>query len=406
MTKIEADRTTRADPRLILLIAVACGTVVANLYYGQPLLDVIGSDLGVSPGTAGLVVTASQIGYAAGLLLLVPLGDLLERRTLISRMLLVTAAGLALTALAPGFAVLAAGIAVVGVSSVVAQILVPFASSLAADDERGRVVGRVMSGLLLGILLARTISGFLAELGSWRLVYALAAVAMVVLSGVLRRFLPTTEPPEALPYPTLLRSVGTLVREEPVLRRRMLYGALIFAGFSTLWTPLAFLLSADPYGYGEATIGLFGLAGLAGAGVASAAGRLADAGLGRVASGGFLTLILASWALLALGASHLIWLVVGIALIDLGIQGAHILNQSAIYTLRPEARSRLTTAYITSYFAGGAAGSAAAAFAWQHGGWSSVCWLGAALALLGVGVWATDRTGARQGDADPATDRR
>jgi predicted MFS family arabinose efflux permease len=382
---------TRLDNRLVLLFAVACGAVVANLYYAQPLLDTIAHALHVSSGTAGLLVTASQVGYAAGLVFIVPLGDLLERRRLISRMVLLSALALAAAAAAPSFAILAGAIMLAGLASVVAQVLVPFASSLAADFERGRVVGRVMSGLLIGILLARTISGVIADLGGWRLVFSLAAAAMLVLAAVLIRALPRSEPDTELRYPELLRSVGTLIREEPELRRRMLSGFLVFANFSILWTSIAFLLSGAPFDYSDAAIGTFGLAGLAGAGAASLAGRFADSGHGRAAQGAFLLCVLAGWGLLALGARSVLPLVAGIVVLDLGVQGAHILNQSAIYALAPDARSRVTTAYITSYFAGGAAGSAVSSLAWSEGGWGAVTGAGAAAAALALAVWAASR---------------
>src|SRR3954452_5589098 len=206
--------------RLVALLAVACGATVANLYYAQPLLDTIARALGVSAGTAGLLVTATQAGYVTGLLFIVPLGDLLQRRTLVARLLVVDALALAAAAVAPAFGVLAAALAAVGVTSCAAQILVPFASSLAGEHERGRVVGRVMSGLLLGILLARTVSGLVAELGGWRTIYAAAALAMLVLAVVLRRALPVVEPPSDMPYQRLLNSVLELIREERVLRAR------------------------------------------------------------------------------------------------------------------------------------------------------------------------------------------
>jgi predicted MFS family arabinose efflux permease len=266
----------RLSPALVLLMAAACGAAVANIYYAQPLLDTIGRDFSVSDGTAGLLVTASQIGYAAGLILLVPLGDLLERRRLITLILLVTALALLATALAPSFSLLAAALLVVGVTSVVAQILVPLASTLAPEAERGRVVGKVMSGLLVGILVARTASGVIAELGGWRLVFGISAALMVSLSAVLHRALPRVRPATDLSYPALLRSVVELVRERPTLRLRMAYGALGMGQFSVLWTTIAFLLAGRPYHYGEATIGLFGLVGLAGALAAQVAGRMAD----------------------------------------------------------------------------------------------------------------------------------
>jgi predicted MFS family arabinose efflux permease len=368
----------------VLLLAVACGATVANLYYVQPLLDTIARALGVSSGTAGLLVTVTQAGYVAGLLFIVPLGDLLQRRKLVSLLLVLDAVALAGAAAAPSFGVLAAALLLVGVTSVAAQILVPFASALAADDERGRVVGRVMSGLLLGILLARTISGFAAELGGWRLIYALAAAAMLILAVVLRRALPAVEPPERIAYPRLLGSVVALVREEPMLRRRMALGFLSMVSFSGLWTSISFLLAGPPYGYSEAVIGLFSLAGLAGAGVATFAGRLADRG--RVLSGTrtAAVAVLAGWGLLALGDSSLVALIAGIIVFDLGIQATQILNQSVIFQLRPGARSRLNTAYMTCYFAGAVSGSAGASLAWERGGWGAVCAAGAAAAALGV----------------------
>jgi predicted MFS family arabinose efflux permease len=397
---------TSLDRRLVLLLAVACGAAVANLYYAQPLLDVIARDLGVSSGAAGLLVTSSQVGYAAGLVLLVPLGDLLDRRRMVARMLLVTAAALGVAAAAPSFAVLAAAIAVIGVTSVVAQVLVPLAGSLAPEHERGKVVGDVMSGLLLGILLARTASGLIAELGGWRLVYVIAGVLMVALAGVLARALPPTPPVTDLPYRVLLRSVAALVRDEPVLRRRMVYGALGMASFSVLWTAIAFLLSGAPYHYGEGTIGLFGLAGLVGAGAAQGAGRLADRGRSHAATGAFLAAIAVAWVLIALGSSSLAALIAGVVLLDLGIQGQHILNQSAIYTLNPDARSRLTTAYMSFNFLWGALGSAGASLAWSAGGWGAVSALGIGLAVVGLVAWGMEHLGGRaaareQGSAAP-----
>lgn len=382
---------TRVDGRLVLLLAVACGAAVANLYYGQPLLAAIARDLHVGAGTAALLVTASQIGYAAGLLGVLPLGDLLERRRLVCRLLLLTAVALIVAAAAPSFALLAVGVGVAGITSVVAQVLVPYASTLAAEEERGRVVGRVMSGLLIGILLARTLAGLVAAAGGWRVVYGVAAALMVALAALLARFMPVIAPHSDLPYPKLLRSVATLVREEPALRLRMAFGALGFGSFSVLWTAIAFLLSRPPYGYGEAAIGLFGLAGAGGAIAASASGRLADAGHGRAATGAFLACVLASWGLLALGGHSLAALIGGIVLLDLGVQGAHLQNQHAVYGLHAQARSRLNTAYMTCNFAGGAIASAAAAVAWDRGGWGAVSVLGGALPLAALALWAVHR---------------
>jgi predicted MFS family arabinose efflux permease len=373
--------------RLVLLLAVACGASVANLYYAQPLLHTLGHAFHVSNGTAGLLVTVTQVGYVIGLALLVPVGDLRERRTLISGILLVTALALAVAAAAPSIGVFAAALAAVGLTSVVAQVIVPMSSSLAPEHERGRVVGTVMSGLLTGILIARTISGLIAAAFGWRTVFALAAVGMVALAATLRRALPRIAPTAQLSYGAVLRSVLVLVREEPVLRQRMMLGALCFGCFSVLWTSLAFLLSGAPYHYGNAVIGLFGLAGVVGAVAASATGRLADRGRGSEASLAAIVILLASWAVLAAGRSSVIALIVGIAVLDLGAQGLHISNQSAIYALRPEARSRLTTAYMVSYFLGGAVLSALTASLYASGGWGGVCLLGAVTAGLALVVW-------------------
>ena len=295
---------------LVLLLAVACGGAVANLYYAQPLLHTLAQAFAVSNGTAGLLVTVSQIGYVLGLALLVPLGDLRERRGLICMALVVTAAALAVAAAAPGIVVFGAAIAAVGVTSVVAQVIVPMSSSPAAEHERGRVVGTVMSGLLIGILGARTVTG----------------------------------------------------------------------------------LVAAALGYGNAVIGL---AGVAGAGAAPAAGRLADRGHGTLTTSATVVVLLASWGILAAGHTSVIALIIGIAVLDLGVQGLHISNQSAIYALAPEARSRLTTAYMVSVFVGGAVLSAVTASLYGSDGWSGVCVLGAATALLALTVWVATQLSRR-----------
>jgi predicted MFS family arabinose efflux permease len=376
---------------LVLLMAIACGAAVANIYYAQPLLSTIAHDFSVSDGTAGLLVTASQVGYAAGLVLLVPLGDLIERRRLITGILLITALALAATAAAPSLTLLAAALLVVGVTSVVAQILVPLASALAPESERGRVVGKVMSGLLVGILVARTASGLLSELGGWRLVFGVSAGLMVALSGVLHFRLPRVRPTTDLSYPALLRSVGELVLEQPTLRVRMVYGALQMGQFSVLWTTIAFLLAGHPYNYSDATIGLFGLVGLAGALAAQVAGRMADRGRHHLSTGLFFATMLLSWAAIAAGKTSLTALIIGIAALDLGVQGAQITSQSVIYSLDPAARSRLTTAYMTTVFASAAASSALASAIYDSGGWDAVAMLGAALAGLGVAVWVAEQ---------------
>ncbi|HEY8625030.1 MAG TPA: MFS transporter [Solirubrobacteraceae bacterium] len=342
-------------------------------------------------------MTITQLGYVIGLALLVPLGDLFERRRLIVTIMLAVACAQAVAAAAPSFTVFAAALGLACIGSVVAQVVVPLSSSLAAPHERGQVVGTVMSGLLIGILLARTASGVIAGLFGWRVVFVMASASMLLLAGVLMRALPDDAPSEKLPYGELLGSVIALVREQPVLRQRMALGAVGFGCFSALWTPLAFLLSAPPYNYGNIAIGLFGLAGVAGALAAPIAGRLADRGKGRVATSAALVILLASWGLVAAGKSSAIALIIGLVVLDLAVQGAHIANQSAIYTLAPEARSRLTTAYMVACFLGGAISSALASTLYSSGGWIAVCGLGAATAALGVAVWGVTEIRLRAG---------
>jgi predicted MFS family arabinose efflux permease len=378
---------SRLPRGLVALLALFCGAAVANLYYAQPLLSRIAAAFHVSDATAGLLVSAGQLGYLAGLALLVPAGDLLERRRLIAVVTVLAGAAAAACAAAPGFPILAAATVVLGVMSVVAQIIVALVSTLAAPQERGRVVGTVMSGLLVGILLARTLSGVIAQLGGWRLVFIIAAATMVGLAAVLARALPHAPPTERVSYRSALRSVLSLVAAEPVLRARMLLGALGFGSFSVLWTSLAFLLSGAPYHYGEAIIGLFGLAGAAGACAAPLAGRLADRGRGRLGMSAFLICLAASWALLALGRTSLAALLGGIVVLDLGVQGAHISNQTVIYGLHAQARSRLTTAYMVSNFSGGLIGSVLSATLWGAGGWPAVCLLGAGMSLAALALW-------------------
>ena len=367
---------------LVLLMAAATGLAVASNYYAQPLLQTLAQAFSIDVGRAGLVVTVAQLAYAAGLLLLVPLGDRLERRTLIVGLYLLSAVGLLVSACAHGFAMLLAGTLVTGASSVCAQLLVPFAATLAAPHERGKVIGTVMSGLLLGILLARTAAGVLAGIGGWHSVYAAAAAAIVVVAALLWRGLPRHPGQAGLSYPRLVGSVLALLRDEPVLRARAVLGGLLFAGFSVFWTTLAFLLAGPRYGYGTATIGLFGLIGAAGAFAANLSGKLSDRGAGHWVTWGGVVLLLASWVLLAAAPQSLPALVTGILLLDVAVQGMHIGNQHVIYQLDPAARNRITSAYVTCYFIGGALGSTLGAAAYAGGGWDSVALAGGGLALL------------------------
>lgn len=381
-------KTTQGlSPALILLMSVATGLAVASNYYAQPLLDTIARAFDLSASSAGFIVTAAQLGYAAGLLFLVPLGDMFERRMLIVSMTLLAAGGMLITASSQSLTMMIIGTALTGLFSVVAQILVPLAATLASPEKRGKVVGTIMSGLLLGILLARTVAGLLASLGGWRTVYWVASVLMIIMALALWRGLPKVKQENHLNYPQLLASVFSLFTRDKLLRTRAILGCLTFANFSILWTSMAFLLAAPPFNYSEGVIGLFGLAGAAGALGARPAGGLADKGKSHMTTSAGLVLLLLSWAAIWYGHVSVLALIVGILVLDLTVQGVHITNQTVIYRVKPDARNRLTAGYMTSYFIGGAAGSLISASAWQHAGWTGVCAIGAIVAAINLLVW-------------------
>jgi predicted MFS family arabinose efflux permease len=390
------DRIATARPSsglsrgLVLLFAAACGLSAANLYYAQPVLDGIAKTFVTSSGTAGLVVTLAQIGYAAGLALLVPVGDLVSRCRLVPVVLVICAGALVASALAPSIGVLISVALIVGAGSVMAQVLVPMAASLASDERRGQVVGTVMSGLLLGILLARTVSGVVAELSSWRVVYAMAAVLIVVLAVVLRRLLPEEGQRPRIGYATLLRTTVRLLFTEPILRRRAWFGALGFAAFSVFWTTMAFLLSGAPYHYGDLTIGLFGLVGAGGALCATFAGRWADRKSTKASTLAFTACIAISYLLLWYGRHNLFMLIVGILVLDVGVQGLQVTNQSMIYQLGHSVRSRVTSGYMVCYFAGGAIGSAVGASLYDSHHWAGVCAFGAVIGIVATALAVID----------------
>ncbi|MCM2129755.1 MFS transporter [Larsenimonas rhizosphaerae] len=391
----------RLGAPLVLLMAITTGVAVASNYYAQPLLHTIADQLGLSFASAGIIVTVAQLGYAAGLLLLVPLGDLLDRRNMIGVMMLLAATGLFISANADSLPVLLAGTALTGIFSVVAQVLVPFAATLAEPEQRGRVVGTVMSGLLLGILLARTVSGTLSSLGSWRTVYWVAGILMLINAAVLYRALPSYKSETRMSYAALLASIGHLFVKHGLLRQRALLGFLSFAMFSALWTSVAFLLSSAPYHYSDAAIGLFGLAGAAGALAARQAGHLVDQGRGHQTTLGGLVLLVLAWGLLWWAPHELAILVLAIILLDLAVQAVHITNLNLIYSLDQAARNRLNAGYMTCYFLGGAAGSLASAWAYQHLEWNGVALLGLGLALAAAVAGMAGRP-SREGRHDTA----
>ncbi|MFD1541791.1 MFS transporter [Nonomuraea guangzhouensis] len=387
---------------LLLLMSTATGLAVAGNYFAQPLLDLIGRELRVGPSLAALVVTAAQSGYALGLILLVPLGDLVERRRLAVALYAATAVLLLVSATAANGMVLLASTALTALTSVGAQVVVPFAATLADPAERGRVVGTVMTGLMLGLLLARTASGALSELGGWRTVYWVHAVLMALMAVLLRVFLPRLGGDDRhLSYLGLLRSTVAMFRHEPLLRWRSGIGALSLASFSVLWTALTFLLAGSPYGWPEPAIGLFGLVGVVGALTATVAGRLADRGHVQIVTGGGTVLLLASWAALAAGARSLVWLLAGVIVLDLAHQAVLNSSQNVLYALRPEARNRINSAFMTSLFLGGAVGSALTSVIWVNGGWTGVCVLGATLSAGTVALWGLERVTVNRAERQP-----
>ena len=382
---------------LVLTMAVACAISVANLYYNQPLLALMARSFGVTETQVGVIPTLSQIGYAVGLGLLAPLGDIRERRRLILVMLCAVSAALASAALSPTLSLLALASLTIGLTTVVPQMLIPFAVHLSPPAARGRTVGIMMGGLLLGILLSRTVAGFVGAGPGWRAMYWIGAGLMLVLAGVLRLLLPESHPPEhALTYGGLLRSVVRLAREQPVLREAALSGALLFAAFSAFWATLVFHLSSPAFRLGSEAAGLFGLVGAVGALAAPVIGRLADrhspqflVGLG---TGITLASYLAFWAV---GGS--LWgLILGVVLLDLGVHAAQVSNQTRVYSLLPAATSRLNTVYMVAYFVGGSAGSLLGTLGWSAGRWNGVCLVGVALtgtALLTHGLAAARKRG-------------
>jgi len=382
-----------AMSRLVpLLFALASGLSVANIYFAQPLLDDLSSTFHIDHAVIGVFITVTQIFYAIGLLLLVPLGDLLNPRWLIIGQMLISVVALVIVGTASSSVVLFAGVAIVGLLAVVTQTIVAFAATLAAPDERGRVVGVVTSGIVIGILLARTFAGVLTDLAGWRSVYLFSAGFMLLMVFALVKVLPNgARRGNRLSYPQLLRSVLLLFVQEPILRMRAVLALLIFAAFSILWTPLVLPLSEPPLSLSHTAIGAFGLAGAVGALAAAKAGKLADQGYGQRTTGVALFLLLLSWLFIGYIEQALFALIIGIVLLDLAVQAVHVTNQSMIFALRAEARSRLVSAYMVFYSIGSAGGSIASTYVYAHYGWNGVCLLGASVSALALLFWALTR---------------
>lgn len=379
--------------RILLLMALACGLCAGANYFNQPLLNSIAQAFGVPESRSSMTVTIAQVSYGLGLLLLVPLGDMLARRRLAVVMMMLAAAGLFLSGFSASFSWLLVGTLMTGLFSVAAQVLVPMAAALAAPGASGRAVGLVMSGLLMGILLARSVAGVLSEVGGWQLVYRVGGVAMLLVALALWRALPDVPATAARTgYLSTLRSLGGLLARLPRLRSSALMGGISFGSVSVLFSTMALLLAGPAHGLSDMAIGLVGLAGVAGALMANVAGRLADRGWGLMTMRTSAVLLVAGWGMLWLGRDSLAWFLAGILMIDLALQGIHISNQHVIYRLLPDARSRINAVYMTCYFGGAALGSALGSMAWQYGGWQSVCLMGAGLGCLNFyALWLDGR---------------
>ncbi|MFF2319846.1 MFS transporter [Agrobacterium sp. NPDC058088] len=388
---------TSISPALTFLLATACGLIAANLYYGQPLAGIIGSELGLSAGATGLIVTLTQIGYGVGLLFVVPLGDLIENRKLVVSSVSMAVLSLAAAAFAPHAAPFLIAAFLVGVSSVAVQVIVPYAAHMAPHAIRGRVVGNVMSGLMAGIMLARPVSSLLSEVVSWRGVFLTSAAVMALLAVVLFRLLPIRMPEARLSYGSLMASMGRLALHTPILRRRAIYHAFLFAAFSLFWTTTPLYLSGPHFNLSQGEIALFALAGAAGTVAAPIAGRMADRGWTRVATLFALVSVALSFAVthLAPEGSHLALaiLVVAAIVLDFGVTTNLVLGQRAIFTLGAEFRSRLNGIYMATFFMGGAIGSAVGGWAYAVGEWQAASWIGFALPVAALLYFLTEKRG-------------
>ncbi|HWW06379.1 MFS transporter [Collimonas sp.] len=380
---------------MILLLAFACGLIVANIYYAQPLAGPIGAALGLSPAATGLIVTLTQIGYGAGLLFIVPLGDLLETRRLVLTLIGLATLSLLAAALSTHPLPFFTAILCIGLASVAVQVLVPYAAHLAPEAVRGQVVGNVMSGLMLGIMLARPVSSFIAQFTSWHTVFFLSAAAMALLALMLRIALPPRKPISTLSYRKLLTSMAQLMRSTPILQRRALYQACLFAAFSLFWTTTPLLLAGPEFRLSQGGIALFALAGVAGAIASPIAGRFADRGWSKPATAFAMLAVAAAFLITHIGAYGsplaLGLLVVAGILLDFGVTTNLVLGQRAIFVLGAEYRSRLNGLYMATFFAGGALGSALGGLAFAHGGWLLASWLGFALPVVALLYFFTEQ---------------
>ncbi|MCU7668373.1 MFS transporter [Bacillus thuringiensis] len=380
---------------LIILLATACGIIVANLYYAQPLIGLISNEIGLSNSSAGLIVTLTQIGYVVGLLFLVPLGDIVENKKLILILLFLSAFALISMVFVKSATLLLIASFFIGLGSVAAQVLVPLVSYLSSENARGRVVGNVMSGLLLGIMLARPISSLVADMWGWNAIFALSATVIIVLAFVLSKVLTTRKPKAKTNYIALLNSMWQLLRTTPILRRRAIYHACVFGAFSLFWTTVPLLLSSPAFHFSQTAIALYALVGITGAIAAPIGGRLADLGWTRPATGIALTVVIISLILpLFIQSSSpfgIAVLVIAAILLDMGVSANLVLSQRLIFSLSPEIRSRLNGLFMAIFFLGGAVGSFIGGWAYALGGWNLTLWIGIAFPTIALLYFASEK---------------
>jgi predicted MFS family arabinose efflux permease len=374
----------RLSSALVVLMATAIGIIVANLYYLQPLLHQVRSEFRVSTASTSLLITLIQTGYVIGLFFILPLGDLFVRRNLIVTIFLIAALTMAAASFVHSFAFFAVLTVVIGLSSVAGQIIIPFGADLAPDAQRGRVVGKLMTGLLGGVLLSRTLSGAISEAIGWRGVYLVSSGLLIATALVLFFVLPQERPRDRFEYRHLITGGVTMMRHSRELRRRGWFGGTAFGAFSVLWSTLAFHLSSTPFHYSSGVIGLFGLFGMAGIVSANVTGRLADQGRSALATQSAALLIAAGFALLYLGRTNVWFIVVGTIVLDAGAQGIHVSNQSIIYALAPNQRSTINSIYMVCFFTGASLGSLFSGYAYAHYGWNGTCAVGAAFGLATI----------------------
>ncbi len=394
MPTMTEKRITLGRP-LVVLMAVASGMTVANLYYAQPLLEELSRFFRVSQSGIGVAAMLIQTGYALGLLFLVPLGDIKERRALIMTVLLCSIAALLLISVSPTIHLFLVASLLLGLTSIVPQLLVPFAAHLALPEERGKAIGNVMSGLLVGILLSRTLSGIVGSALGWQAVYRLAALMTVFLAVLFAFFLPRLRPGSRIGYGACMASLGRFFLTRRVLREASFVNAMSFGSFSAFWTTLSFFLKSPAYNLGARAAGLFGLIGAAGAVSASVTGRVTDKVSPRFTISVALALSILSYACLWAFGHRMAGLIAGIVCLDIGAQSTHISNQARIYALDAESRNRLNAVYMVTSFAGGALGSLLGAFMWSVFGWGGVCGTGICFLAIAVAVHSRGGKGGR-----------